>query len=163
LALSAFYYDNRGDPQAFTPLGQWGWRTRFANVGLNATLGASTTLLAQGMAGSTIMGFSENGVPWVHTYFRAIYGLVTHRFTDKVALTGRLEFFGTREHGSEMSPLNSEDGWSSTVAVRYNVTRDFTVFVEALNVRSTRGTRATIGLDPFQAQTVFQIALRYRL
>lgn len=163
VALSVFYYDNRGNPQAFTPNGQWGWRTRFVNVGLSATLGANTTLLAQGMAGSTIMGFSENGVPWVHTFFRAAYGLVTQRLNDKWAVTGRIEFFGTREHGSEMSPLNSEDGWSTTAAVRYTVTKDLTAFVEALNVRSRRGTRVDVGLNPFQAQTVFQAALRYRL
>jgi hypothetical protein len=163
MTLSAFYYDNRGDPQAFTPRGQWGWRTRFLNVGLNATLGPNTTLLAQGMVGSTIMGFQENGIPWVHTFFRSIYGLVTQRLTDKWAVTGRLEFFGTREHGSEMSPLNSEDGWATTAAVRYNMTNNLTVFVEALNVRSTRGTRVDVGLNPFQAQTVFQTSVRFRI
>lgn len=162
--VALFYYDNRGNPQAFRLSGQWGWRTRFWNLGINADLGASTRLLVQGMSGSTIMGFEENGVPWVHTYFNAAYALVTRRIGDKLAITGRVEAFNTREHGSEMSPLDSEDGWSSTVAARYSLTSSVTLFAEALNVRSRRGVRATdLGINPFQAQTVFQLAVRIRL
>ena len=162
--IALFYYDNRGNPEAFKPTGQWGWRTRFWNVGINADLGASTKLLVQGMSGSTIMGFDIAGIPWVHTYFNAAYAMVTHRFDDKLAVSARVEAFNTREHGSEMSPLDSEDGWSSTVAARYNLTSRLTVFAEALNVRSKRGVRATdLGINPFQAQTVFQLALRFHL
>ncbi len=163
VGVSLFYYDNRGDPEAFEATGQWGWRTRFWNLGINADLDARTRLLAQGMAGSTIMGFEENGVPWVHTYFRSAYLLLTRQLGDRAAVTGRIEAFGTREHGSEMSPRESEDGWATTIALRYDLTNNITGFLEALNVRSTRGTRADLGLNPFQAQTVFQASLRVRL
>jgi hypothetical protein len=61
--LNAFYYDNRGDPEAFTKSLQWGWRTRFWNVGLVADLGPSTRLLAQGMTGTTLMGFIPGNAP----------------------------------------------------------------------------------------------------
>jgi hypothetical protein len=162
--VALFYYDNRGNPEAFKPTGQWGWRTRFWNLGINADLGANTKLLMQGMTGSTIMGFSENGVPWVHTYFNSAYAMVTRRIGDKLAVSARIEAFNTREHGSEMSPLDNEDGWSTTVAARYSLTSRLTVFAEALNVRSKRGVRATdLGINPFQAQTVFQLALRFHL
>lgn len=162
--VALFYYDNRGNPEAFKPTGQWGWRTRFWNLGINADLGANTKLLIQGMSGSTIMGFEENGVPWVHTYFNSAYAMVTRRIGDKLAISARVEAFNTREHGSEMSPLDNEDGWSSTVAARYNLTSRVTVLAEALNVRSKRGVRATdLGINPFQAQTVFQLALRIHL
>jgi hypothetical protein len=163
VGAALFYYDNRGDPQAFNPSGQWGWRTRFWNLGLNADLGPNTRLLAQGMTGSTIMGFRERGVRWVHTRFRAGYVLLTQRVSDKAAITGRIEGFSTHEHGSEMSPLESEHGWSSTVAARYMFSDRVTGFLEALNVRSRRGTRAVLGLAPFQAQTVFQASLRIRI
>lgn len=163
VGVALFYYDNRGNPQAFTPNGQWGWRTRFWNLGINADLGTNTRLLVQGMSGSTIMGFKTGGVPWVHTYFNAAYAMVTRRIGDKLAISGRVEAFNTREHGSEMSPPESEDGWSSTVAARYSITDNLTLFGEALNVRSRRGVRANLGLNPFQAQTVFQLALRFRL
>lgn len=162
--VALFYYDNRGDPEAFFATGQWGWRTRFWNLSVNADLGPNTKLLAQGMTGSTIMGFKENGENWVHTDFRSAYVLVTQRLTDKTALTGRVEAFGTREHGSEMDPaLNDENGWAVTVALRQNITNNLTGFLEALNVRSKRGMRIVDGLDPFQAQTVFQASLRFRI
>ncbi len=161
--VAVFYYDNRGNPQAFFPTGQWGWRTRFWNVGINADLGPNTKLLAQGMSGSTIMGFDENGVPWVHTFFRSAYAMVVQQ-VGKVAVSGRVEAFGTREHGSEMMPDNSEDGWALTVAARMNLTNNLTAFAEALNVRSRRGARVElVGLAPFEAQTVFQLALRLRI
>ena len=161
--VALFYYDNRGDPQAFTPAGQWGWRTRFLNLGVNADLGPKTRLLAQGMTGSTFMGFKKNGVRWVHTHFSSAYVSVTQTVTPKTAITGRIEAFRTHEMGSEMSPLESEHGWSTTVALRYNISDALTGFAEAFNVRSRRGVRANLGLDPFQPQTVFQLGLRLRI
>jgi hypothetical protein len=161
--VALFYYDNRGDPQAFKPSGQWGWRTRFLNLGINADLGSKTRLLAQAMTGSTIMGFKTNGQRWVHTQFRSAYVSITQTLTDKAAVTGRIETFRTHELGSEMSPLDSEHGWSTTVALRYNLRSNLTGFAEAMNVRSRRGVRADLGLDPFQPQTVFQLGLRVRL
>jgi hypothetical protein len=163
--FSLFYYDNRGDPEAFFSSGQWGWRTRFWNLGFNADLGPNTRFLAQGMTGSTIMGFPHNGVRWVHTYFSSAYALVTHSLTDRLAMTGRVEGFNTRERGSEMERANSEHGFAATAAARLGVTDNLTGFLEALHVRSHRGTRVTLeGLrSPFEAQTVIQAALRLRL
>jgi hypothetical protein len=62
-----------------------------------------------------------------------------------------------------MSPDDSEHGWSTTVALRYNIRDNVTGFAEALNVRSRRGVRADLGLAPFQAQTVFQLGVRIRI
>ncbi len=159
--INVFYYDNRGDPQAFEATGQWGWRTRFWNVGVNADLGPNTRLLAQGMAGSTEMGFKTGGVVWVHTYFQSAYALVTQQ-VGPAAITGRVEVFGTREHGSRMSPDESEDGWALTAAGRMPITNNLTALVEAVHVRSDRGTRVNLGLPAFEAQTVFQASLRFR-
>jgi len=161
--VAVFYYDNKGDPEAFTPEGQWGWRTRFWNVGFNADLGPNTRLLAQGMTGSTIMGFPEDGVAWVHTRFDSAYVMVTHMWGD-VGVSGRAETFRTRERGSEMPRDNSEHGSAFTAAARVPVNDHLTLMLEALNVRSSRGTRRDIGLSSdFEAQTVFQVALRFRL
>ena len=161
--VAFFYYDNRGDPQAFKPPGQWGWRTRFANLGINADLGPKTRLLAQAMTGSTIMGFKTAGRRWVHTQFRSGYVSLTQTLTSKAAVTARIEAFRTHELGSQMSPLESEHGWSTTVALRYNLRDNVTAFAEAFNVRSRRGVRANLGLDPFEPQTVFQLGLRVRI
>ena len=162
--LNLFYYDNRGQPEAVTQDLQWGWRTKFWNLGLNANLGNQTRLLAQGMIGSTRMGFPVGGQTWVDTDFRSVYVLLTHNF-GPFAATGRIEGFATREHGSLMSPDNSEDGWAWTVAARFPVNTHLTVFAEALSVQSWRGARVSLGglPSPFESQAVFQIALRARL
>jgi hypothetical protein len=161
--VELFYYDNRGDPEKFNPSGQWGWRTRFWNLGVNADVGPKTRVLAQAMTGSTIMGFKTNGKRWVHTHFKSAYVSLTQTLSDRAAVTGRIEGFRTHEMGSRMSPLESEHGWASTVALRYNVNDQVTGFAEAMNVRSRRGVRVNLGLDPFQPQTVFQLGVRLRI
>ena len=163
VGAALFYYDNRGDPEAFELTGQWGWRTRFWNLGINADIGPNTRLLAQGMTGSTIMGFETDGVRWVHTNFRSAYALITQTLSSRAAVSGRIEAFRTREHGSQMSPDESERGWATTVALRYNIRDNLTGFAEALNVRSRRGVRENLGLKAFQPQTMFQLGLRFRL
>jgi len=161
--VAAFYYDNEGDPEAVTKALQWGWRTRFWNLGINADVAPGTKLLIQGMTGSTIMGFPIAGQAWVHTDFQSAYVLAVHDF-GKFALTGRVEGFQTREHGSEMATNNSEDGWAWTLAARKPINTYLTGFAEVLNVQSRRGTRVTLGgLPPSETQTVFQLALRARL
>lgn len=165
MGVALFYYDNEGDPTSvFHDTLQWGWRTRFWNLALNADLTPRTHLLAQGMTGSTIMGLQIAGVPWVHTKFRSAFVSITQDVGAKTALTGRVEAFGTREHGSLMDHAgNSEDGWSATFDVRHNIAPNLTGFVEALHVKSTRGLRVLDGLDPTQSQNVFQISLRYKI
>ena len=162
LVVNAFYYDNRGDPEAFTHSKQWGWRTRFWNVGLVADLGPSTRLLAQAMTGTTLMGFVENGGIWLDTRFRSAYALLTHRI-DAGAISGRIEAFDTKERGSIMSPAEeNETGWAATAAGRWPIWDKVNLFVEALHVESKRGARARLGLPPRESQTVLQAALRFR-
>jgi len=162
--LSVFYYDNRGNPQVFQSDLQWGWRTRFWNVGLNADLTPTTKLLAQGMAGSTIMGADTDGEPWVHTNYQSVYVLITQKL-GPWSVTGRAETFATQEHGSEMPPGSGENGWALTAAARINLTRNLTFLAEAMNVESDRDNRVTLGdlASPFESQTVFQFSLRYRI
>ena len=98
---------------------------------------------------------------WVHTKFRAAYALVTHTI-GRGAITGRVEAFDTREHGSQMSPLESEDGWAATFAGRLNVTNNLTAFIEAMHVDSDRGTRANLGIPAKERQNLLQASLRFR-
>lgn len=164
VVVNLFYYDNRGDPEAFTHSLQWGWRTRFWNVGLVADLGPDTRLLAQGMTGTTVMGFVEqpSNRAWVDTRFRSAYALLTQRIGE-AALSGRFELFDTKERGSEMVAADeNESGWAATVAGRMPVWDKVTLFVEALHVASKRGGRARLGLPRKETQNVIQAALRFR-
>jgi hypothetical protein len=165
VGVALFYYDNVGNPEAVTEALQWGWRTRFWNLGVNAEPIPGTKILAQAMTGSTIMGFPIHGQEWVHTDFNSAYILAVHDF-GKFALTGRIESFQTREHGSLMASNNSEDGWAWTLAARAPINTYLTGFAEVLNVQSKRGTRETLAgppQSPFESQLVFQLALRAKL
>ncbi|MBC9030856.1 outer membrane beta-barrel protein [Sphingomonas sp. JC676] len=161
--INAFYYDNRGNPEAFTPNLQWGWRTRFANLGLTFEPVQGTRILAQGMYGTTQMGFKDNGVYWVDTMYRSAYLLVAHEI-GKGEISGRAEFFNTRERGSEMDhDQEKQDGWALTAAGRWSFTNNLTGFLEVLRVNSQRGTRARLGLPDDETQTVIQASARLRI
>ncbi len=164
VTVNAFYYDNRGNPAAFEPTGQWGWRTRFVNLGLTAELAPGTRLLAQAMEGTTQMGFKTNGVVWVDTRYRSAYALLAHEI-GKGEVSGRVEAFDTSEHGSRMSHSDeSQRGWALTAAGRWTFNPLLTGFLEVLHVHSTRGTRTVyFGLPPTESQTVIQASLRVRL
>jgi hypothetical protein len=164
VVVNAFYYDNRGDPEAFTHSLQWGWRTRFWNLGLVADLGPSTRLIAQGMTGTTLMGFIPTGATryWVDTRYRSAFALLTHRIGPG-AVSGRFEMFDTKERGSRMNPAEeNEDGWAATAAGRWPVADKVTLFVEALHMQSTRAGRARVGIAAKETQTVLQGSLRFR-
>jgi hypothetical protein len=160
--INAFYYDNRGDPEAVVPSLQWGWRTRFLNVGLVADLPGGFRLISQGMQGTTQMGFKTGGIVWVDTRFRSVFALLTHPVgAGAVSLRG--EWFDTTERGSRMVHADeNEDGWAVTAAVRWPVWTYATLFGEALHVESDRGARARAGLPARETQTVLQAALRLR-
>ena len=114
------------------------------------------------MTGSTIMGFLPSGQTrrWVHTDFRSAFAWLSQQF-GKGALSGRIEWFDTKEHGSKMSHADEpEDGWASTVALRWPLWQHFTGFLEALHVESTRGARVRVGIAPKESQTVIQASLR---
>jgi len=160
--VNAFYYDNRGDPAAVVRSLQWGWRTRFLNVGMVADLPAGLRLIGQAMQGTTQMGFKTNGIVWVDTRYRSAFALLTHP-VGAGAVSVRGEWFDTAEHGSRMVHADeSENGWAMTAALRYPVWKYATAFLEALHVESDRGARQRAGLPAKEAQTVLQAALRFR-
>jgi hypothetical protein len=164
VVLNVFYYDNRGVPEEFTESLQWGWRTRFWNLGAVVDLGPSTRLLAQAMTGTTQMGFVPGNATryWVDTRYSSAYALLTHRFGE-IAVSGRLELFETRERGSRMvAAEENEDGWAATLAGRIPVDDLFTLFVEALHLESERGARTVrLGIPAKETQNVVQAALRF--
>ena len=164
LVVNAFYYDNRGDPEVFTQSLQWGWRTRFWNLGLVADLSPNLRLIAQGMTGTTLMGFIPANATryWVDTRYRSAVALLTHR-VGAGALSARFELFDTTERGSRMVPADeNETGWAATAAARWPILDKITLFVEALHVSSERGGRARLALPARESQTVLQAALRFR-
>jgi hypothetical protein len=164
VTLSAFYYDNRGEPTAVTDHLQWGWRTRFLNLGARVELGAHTRLLAQAMTGTSRMGQDEDEEDeyWVETHFRAFYLRLTHEI-GPVALSGRLDLFDTRQRGEYVHSDDDEQGWSLTGAADWHVTDQAQFIFEWLHVESERLSRLRLGTPARQDQEVVQASLRLSL
>jgi hypothetical protein len=163
VTLSAFYYDNRSDPTAVTDHLQWGWRTRFLNLGARVDLGAHTRLLAQAMTGTTRMGQDDGEEDyWVETRFRAFYLRLTHEI-GPVALSGRLDLFDTRQRGEYVHSDDDEQGWSLTGAADWHVTDQAQFILEWLHVDSERLSRLRLGTPARQDQDVVQASLRLSL
>lgn len=159
--LQYFHYDNRGNPEAVTNSGQWGWRTHFDNLGAIVSLGR-TQIKAQAMQGCTEMGYPMPDRIWVDTHFRSAFVLAT-RNVHGGSVSARVEAFGTHNSGSAVDARSSESGWGVTAAVRHALTSRLTLLGELLHVDSRREQRRDLGLQPRQRQNQAQIALRLRL
>ena len=159
IRVELFHYDNRANPQDFTPAAvpEWGWRTRFDDAGLVADLGSGAKLKAQGMQGRTRMGFPMP-TRWVDERFRAGYVMLSKPF-GKIGVAVRADAFGTRNRGSLWTDEYDEHGWSAMIAVK----RDWghlTGMVELLHVWSDTPAREFLGEDERQRQTQLQAEVR---
>jgi len=158
--LELFRYDNRANPIAVSEDFEWGWRTRFDNVGLVADLGGGAELKGQAMQGTTRMGFAEDGHRWIDNRFRSAFLLFT-RPVGPFGLAARLETFGTRNRGSDVDDEYDDKGWSAMIAGKREWGH-FTGLVELLHVSSSREDREDVDLAPRQRQTQLQAELRMR-
>jgi hypothetical protein len=160
VVLEALYYDNAGDRTAMDAERQWAWETRFFDLGLRADLGERTRLLVQAMSGETLMGYKYLGRDrWVDMGLRAAYLEMRRAYGDD-ALSGRLDWFETRDRTLQALDNNDETGWAATAAWRHRLAPHADLILEALHVASDRPSRANGGVAPKQDQTVLQSALR---
>lgn len=157
-AVNAFYYDNGGDPTR-VEVGQWGWDTRFLNLGASLDVDENTRFLSQVMWGETIEGMPTPQGYWIDVGYSSVYFLGTRRF-GPASLTGRLEFFETRDRTWVARDDNNERGWAATAAVRYDVSPRTSLLFELLHVESDRFARSYQGVAARQDQTTAQAALR---
>jgi hypothetical protein len=157
--IELFRYDNRANPEDVNSDLEWGWRTRFNNLGLVADLGSNTQLKAQAMQGTTLMGFREaSGHRWVDNRFRSAFAMLLHQF-GHVGIAVRAEAFDTRNRGSDVDDEYDDSGWSAMIAAKHEW-GPVTGLVELLHVSSRRETREDIGLEPRQRQTQLQAEVR---
>lgn len=159
--VEVLHYDNNGDPEAVNDVLEWGWRTRFDNIGLVAEPGPGWQLRAQAMAGRTLMGLQERGLIWIDTRFRSAYAMVTRQLAD-ASISARIDLFGTRNRGSIVTSEDNEDGWAATVAARKALGGGVVGLVEYLHIESSREARARLGIPADQKQDQVQLSLRWR-
>ena len=156
------HYDNRGDPQALDAALQWAWRTRFDHLGATLDLGANTRLTAQAIDGTTIMGYpGAGGIRWIDMRYRSAFLLATRQL-PRGSVSGRVEAFSTRNHGSEVTTEDNETGWAATAAMRWPLLRYATLLGEAVHIDSRRDARLRKGVAPRQNQNILRLTLRLR-
>jgi len=155
LALSAFYYDNRGDRTSVREL-QWAWETRFANLGLAWDPDERTHIKAQAMGGETWMGYARPKI-WADVRFRAAYLLAARDVGEDVA-SARLDWFDARSHNAMDD--DDETGWAATAGWRHRLGAHADLLAELQHVASTRPARVLAGESSKQDQNVIHTALR---
>lgn len=159
LQLEYLHYDNRGDPELLLRSLQWGWRTRFDNVGAVAVLGP-VTFKAQAMQGRAQMGYKLTpGLNALDLRFRSAFLLATVP-AGRARLSARVEAFGTRNRGSRPQGPAGEDGWALTAAAKRDIGPYISVLGEVLHISSERDDRASLALRPRQRTNQLQIAIR---
>ena len=158
--IELFHYDNRAIPEDVNTDLEWGWRTRFDNVGLVAELGGGAELRAQALSGRTRMGYSEDGARWIDNRFRSAFVLLT-RPVGHVGLALRGEAFANRNRGGWWTDEYDESGWSAMVSAQRSW-GPLTAVVELLHVSSNNPSRENAEEAPRQRQTQLQTQLRMR-
>lgn len=103
--------------------------------------------------------------------FTGAYALLTHEFNPADAVTGRIDWFETKDHAPRSggyafanpvaSPRN-EDGWALTAAYKHTFTPNAAVFIEAMHVWSDRQARILTGAAAEQSQTVHRPPMKGR-
>ncbi len=155
------HYDNASNPESVDEYMEWGWRTKFDNIGLVASLAPDTQLRVQGLAGHSLMGYPVDGARWVDLRFRSGYALLTHYF-ERGSVSARAETFRTRNRGSALTAADDENGWSAMLAARRSFGPHVTALVEALHIESRKDARERVGLAPDQSTTQLQASMRLR-
>ena len=158
LRLELLHYDNRADPEVVTSAPEWGWRTRFDDIGLVADLGSGTQLKTQAVEGRTRMGFIMFGRRFVDERFRSAYAMLTKPF-GKVGVALRAEAFDTRNRGSIWTDEYDEHGWSAMLALKRQW-GPVTALAELLHVWSDSPLREHAGEEERQRQTQLQAQVR---
>ncbi len=167
--FNLFYYNNLGDKTSKDWDKQWSWATEFWNGGVNWALNDKVRILGQVMSGRTLMGFKGPKTIWIDMDFASAYVLATRKIGETDQLTGRLEFFRTRDNSPQsggyafanrIAADRKEDGWAMTAAYKRTLTPNAALFFEALHVSSERKARVLTLTPQGQAQTMFQTSLR---
>jgi Phosphate-selective porin O and P len=151
--LQFLHFDNRADPTALVS-GQYGWRTRFDSIGLQASLPREIGLIGQWLRGSTVMGPVVSGAHVVDTGFDSFFLLLTRAF-GKHRLSVRYDNFTVSDNDATPQDDNADDGHAWTLSYRYAYSGHLGIGVEWLDIETRHPAWAYYGLP--QAATERQL------
>ena len=162
--ISAGYYDNRATPYKVVN-GQYGWDTRFYHLGAKWRLSQNIVLVAQYLAGETLMqNTSRQDV--VNNSYQSGFIALSYRWLSllgnkKHKSTVRVEEFSVDDHDNTVGDDNNEDGIALTLNHTYRVNKNWFVAAEANVIDSTRPARAYENQDIDLVEKQLQLSARY--
>ena len=158
LRLSAFVYDNNGEPTAIRN-GQYAWRTQFIQLAAQWRGASGLEVLGQAINGRTAMGPLNGGVRPARVGYVSAFVLVT-KPVRSAAITGRLDYFAVSDRTFKSVDNNAERGWSATAAWRQPVAERAALLFEGLAIQSYRPARRLLGDDGSQTEVQFRSAVK---
>ena len=153
-------YDNRGDPDSIA-LGQYGWGTKFYNVGVQFEPAPQWEVIAQALTGETSMGprkYYDGALrKFEHTYASA-FVLAAYRPDDRTVFSGRVDVF-TMDDDTPRAAFHTEDGFALTGAVRRHLNDRLELGAEVLYLEHDHDVQdpAVTFVDELQVQLAFKI------
>jgi len=157
--LSALYYDNRGDPVKLKG-GQYSWGTDFYNISLFSYLPGDVELLAQYMAGTTLMGPVVNDYNVVTVSFYSHYAMLSRMFGEqRVSL--RYDSFKTEDMSFVAQDNNNENGHAWMASISRTFKDKQRIMFEVQFVDSDRANRADLGIPTRAKETLLQLSYRF--
>ncbi|WP_243836975.1 hypothetical protein [Psychromonas algicola] len=162
--ISAGYYDNRATPYKVVN-GQYGWDTRFYHLGAKWRLSQNISLVAQYLAGETLMQNTSREDVVNNSYQSGFIALSYRWFSllgnKKHKSTVRVEEFSVDDHDNTVGDDNNEDGIALTLNHTYRVNKNWFVAAEANVIDSTRPARAYENQDIDLVEKQLQLSVRY--
>jgi hypothetical protein len=152
--LQGAYLDNQGDRRLHR--GQYSWRTRFGQAGLELRLAKGLRLIAEAAQGKTGMG--ETDEPHVDVDFKVGYAMLTWG-NDTARLSARFDRFRCDDRDGTAEP-NDDDGHAWTFAAFWMPHPKLRVGLEALDLHAQRPAAAASGADPNTNARRAQVELR---
>ena len=143
------------DPAAFAG-SDFGWRTKFASVGLETSIG-DVVLLGQAMAGNTEIDPIANLRNI--TDFQSVYLLAGYYFGE-FRVAGRVDLFATQLHNNRNGTGPGEHGRAFTLSGSWTPVRWLRLSTELLQVDSYRGQRTAPGVSPNASELQAQLVAR---
>ncbi|HEX5786618.1 MAG TPA: hypothetical protein VFY03_00450 [Woeseiaceae bacterium] len=162
LLLRGLRYDNRADPTDVHN-GQYAWYTEFDALGLQAGLPGDVGLVAQWLAGETVMGPVIDGAHVVDNAFSSWFVLLT-KAVGQQRFSARYERFDVTEDDDVYLDENAEDGRALTVTWLVGITDLVNVAAEWLEIKSYRPAWAynDLATTRTERQLTLSVQLRFR-
>ncbi len=161
LEVRVLRYDNRGDPGASTPSGDFAWRTRFTSAGARLEPSAHWTFIMQYLNGDTAVGADSSGDDQFFMRFHTGFALGSFEWAHE-RLSVRYDDFHTHQLSGFYGPPSNETGHSWTLSGAHEYGDHWQFLVEWLRVSSVFPPRLTIGSPAAQVQSQLQFAVRYK-